>query len=248
MPRQYFLTNKSIYFWSSGFSLVRHHHPLFNHSQLSSCVYVDIGCCYVICGTASTSRVVAPLPQSLMVQWKITLNSDAFGKGHDLLERPLSSFVHFYATMCAWCTLQCKSESLLLIILWPWPSFTNFSILRPRSKAPPCLQHLTFSSALSQQQLLCWCCSLPLLFEAPFPTVTGQDWSMTCMTTIHVTCAPKPNSYHFAFHDLVPIIPHQRYPCHDPLASLCSCNLRPSNLTKMSSCICQPVFHWKIHG
>ena len=36
------------------------------------------------------------------------------------------------------------------------------------------LQHLTFSSALSQQQLLCWCCSSPLLFEAPFPTVTGQ--------------------------------------------------------------------------
>lgn len=27
----------------------------FNRSQLSSCVYMSIGCCYVICGTASRS-------------------------------------------------------------------------------------------------------------------------------------------------------------------------------------------------
>ena len=69
--------------------------------------------------------------------------------------------------------------------------------------------------------------------------------------SIHVTCAPKTSKNHllchFAFHIFSWSGPYNStstvQPCHDPLASLCSCNLRPSNLrTKMSSCISLPCF------
>ena len=95
----------------------------------------------------------------------IKLNVDAFCKGKWISCRDL-------------CPLLCDNDyPLVLTIL--------LQFLHPKAKKQSPtrgLQHLTFSSALSQQQLLCWCCSSPLLFEAPFPTVTGQNWSMTCMT------------------------------------------------------------------
>lgn len=142
-------------------------HPPFNRSQLSSCVYMSIGCCYVICGTASTSRKRG-IPCTMIdgsMENNIKLNVDAFCKGKWISCRDL-------------CPLLCDNDyPLVLTIL--------LQFLHPKAKKQSPtrgLQHLTFSSALSQQQLLCWCCSSPLLFEAPFPTVTGQNWSMTCMT------------------------------------------------------------------